>query len=103
MALRFIEERGIRAVHMGNDEVNHWWRARTAATVEQATAGDDGVSLTAECDWHDGYVVVIPVSGGEVTAEVDDAPAEAEVREEFGRHWAYVALDTGRHEVQISG
>ncbi len=102
-ALRFIEEQGIRAVHMGNDEVNRWWRARTAATIEQAGTGDEGLSFTAECDWHDGYVVVIPVGGGEVTVEVDGAPAEAELRDEFGGRWVYIALPTGRHEVRVTG
>ncbi len=101
-ALRFIEEQGIRAVHMGNDEVNRWWRARTAATLKQGATDEGGITCTAECAWEDGYVVVLPVGEGEATAEVDGAAVAPEVREEFGRRWACIPLESGRHEVRLS-
>ena len=101
-ALRYLSEKGIRAVHMGNDAVNYWWRARTAATIEQASAGEAGVCFVAECAWEDGYVILIPIGDGQPKAEVDGAAAQAEVRQEFGRRWAYVALPSGRHQVRVT-
>ncbi|MCD6360856.1 MAG: hypothetical protein J7M38_08310 [Armatimonadetes bacterium] len=100
--LRYTAERGIRVVHMGNDEVNFWWRARTAARMEDVRADEEGVEFTAECDWPSGFVVSVPVSSEAVSARVDDEPAEAEVRHEHGRGWARIALSGGRHELAVT-
>ncbi len=99
--LRYIDQRGMRAVHMGNDEVNFWWRARTAATIEDARADGDALAFTASCDWDEGYIVTVPVDAEAVEVTVDGEPAEVEVRSEYGRPWACVPLTTGRHEVTV--
>ncbi len=51
--LRYIGEIGIVAVHMGNDELNHWWRARSAAIIEETA---EGAQVT--CDWPAGCILV---------------------------------------------
>jgi len=101
-ALRYIVDRGIRAVHMGNDEVNFWWRARSKARISDAQGDEAGLEFTAECDWDGGYVVIAPVEGPGVAATVDGEPTGAELCHEYGRWWARIALERGRHDVTLS-
>ena len=51
--LRTIDEMNLTVVHMGNDELNNWWRARSAVTVEETAEG-----ATATCDWPTGCILV---------------------------------------------
>ena len=52
-ALRYANEQELKVVHMGNDELNEWWRARSAARIEDT---EDG--LRVDCDWPSGCIVV---------------------------------------------
>ena len=56
---RYSQELDLTLVHMGNDEVNHWWRARSAARIEET---DDGPSVT--CDWPAGCILVTRAEDG---------------------------------------
>jgi len=99
--LAYLAERGIRAVHMGNDGVSFWWRARSAAAIEDARCEADGVSFSARCEW-DGYVVTVPLPGEQASAEVDGEPAWMQVRHEYGRWWGYIPLQSGAHRVRVN-
>ncbi len=100
-ALRYIDERGIRAVHMSNAEITFWWRARSAATISHAREEAASVSFAIECDWDTGYVATVPVPCEAMSATINGEHAQAEVRHEYGRWWAHVALAGGSHEVVV--
>ena len=88
---------------MGNDRLNHWWRARTAARLEDVSREGRRLELTAECGWDDGFVLVVPIRDGSPAARVDDATAEVDVRYEHGGRWARIVVPGGRHRVIVDG
>lgn len=100
-ALAYIARQGIRAVHMGNDRVNFWWRARAAGRLGEVVRDENDVSLVAECNWDEGYVLVLPVEAAQASATVDGEPAATELHHEYGRWWAWVAVPAGRHKVRV--
>jgi len=51
--LRYTRELGLDVVHMGNDELNDWWRARSATRIEQTARGP-----RADCPWPGGCIVM---------------------------------------------
>jgi hypothetical protein len=115
--LRQIEERGLRAHHMGNDALYRWWEARSRSCVNGWEAMTSGIRFQAHCVATRGMVVQIPVpesSRGhsenhteplrttvEQGASVDGQSASAEIRFEFGRTWLWLVVPEGEHEVEV--
>ncbi|MBI3945672.1 MAG: hypothetical protein HY321_07125 [Armatimonadetes bacterium] len=100
--LRYLEARRYRAVHMGNDEVWRWWEARSRGRITDARADEDGVSCTASCDYPGGFTLRVPCGErAPKAATCDGAPAALLAREEFGQHWAEVALPAGEHQLEL--
>lgn len=54
--LRYTQELGLRVLHMGNDELNHWWRARSAARIEEDA--DGRARVVSDRPWPAGYVIL---------------------------------------------
>jgi len=101
--LRLLEERGLRARHMGNDELFDWWSARSNARVERVTW--DGSAATAEVASDYAAGVVLKVALGTRTAgavTIDGAPDPAfRTEARFGRHWVLAAVPRGRWRVRF--
>jgi len=53
-------EQNVLPVLMGPDQLCRWWRARSAAAIRTARLVGGHVSLEAECDYDDGFVLKIP-------------------------------------------
>jgi hypothetical protein len=101
--LRLIEERGVKAAHMGNDALYDWWEARSRSLVAEWETQESGVRFETRCASPSGMVAQIPVGGaGEVMARVNGTPATAQIREEFGQRWLWLAVPEGEHQVQVS-
>lgn len=99
---RYLEERGLVACAMGNDELARWWLARGEAGVSAVVASDAGVTFEARCDYPGGFVVKLCVPDtASVRCDVSGVAAEATLRRERGRSWAYVALPPGRSTVRL--
>ena len=96
--LRHLRERGVKAVHMGNDEVALWWFARSATRIQNVRRDGKGIGLTVDTPWKHGCVVAMDVAGE--VSEVQGALSWL-VREEFGRRRLYVACPQGQAEVQV--
>lgn len=97
---RYLAERGLGAVFMGNDELAVWWLERAQATVSDAVRRDDGsLTFSAWCGHRDGYVVRLCHPAAEVT--VDGLPIEAARRRELGADWLYIPLSPGVHGVIV--
>ena len=102
--LRYIEYRGARVLHMGNDAVCAWWRARSRSGVDQVEVRDDGMRFRCRCEYPSGMIVKVP-AWSEVAwvAMCDRKPAGYTMRNEFGRAWLYVVVPSGTHSVEVSG
>jgi hypothetical protein len=98
--LRWLEERGVVARHMGNDELARWWFARSQATLTDTTVARDATTFTVTCDWPDGCVVQVPCRGEPAGV---DPPGVCEYRvrtEPWGR-WLDVSCPAGTHQVTV--
>jgi hypothetical protein len=99
-ALRYIEKKGIIAVHKGNDGLWDWWDKRSRSRISDVMIDEDSVSFTAHCEYEDGMIVKVPVESP-VSATCDGQQVEYEVRQDFGRNWVYVIVPEGIHVVNI--
>jgi len=106
-ALAHIEHLGIRALHMGTDELCEWWHARDASSIVRTERGDRQITVEARTDWPTGCVAQMLAPGdadasqGEVSVEVNGEAAEAVVREQHGARWLYLALPPGRSVASV--
>jgi len=101
--LRYLEEKGVTACTMGNDELARWWLARGEARVCNVGVHDREVSFEAQCDYPGGFVVKLCLGDvGECECTVSGVSAYSKVIAEFGRHWAYIPLPPGRSEVRVT-
>jgi hypothetical protein len=98
--LAALAEQGVVALHMGNDELTHWWLARSDTRL---TAAEEGGVLhcEVECPWASGCVLQLYWPAEGVTVTVDGEPAEGLLREEWGGRWLYVAVPAGSHRVEL--
>ena len=101
--LRYIDERGIIAVHKGNDGLWEWWDARSRAQIADVTVSEDTVSFTASCEYDEGMIVKVPLNTPVANVTCDGQNATYQNRVEFGRNWVCVVVPEGTHKVVISG
>jgi hypothetical protein len=102
-ALRYLAERGIAALHMGNDGLWAWWSARSAARLSEVVLDGGTLRFVCSCPYDGGTIVKVPLgeAGPAHGATCDGRPARLEEREEFGQTWAFVMLPAGEHRVQL--
>lgn len=101
--LRYLDERRIAAVHLGNDALWRWWDARHRSTIGDAVREDGRLRCAVDCAAPGGLIVKLPAPGrGEVAAELDGKPVAARVREELGRPWAHVVVPQGAHRLGVT-
>jgi hypothetical protein len=100
--LRYIDYKGAHVLHMANNRVADWWRARSRASVTDVAVGESSIGLTCDCPWADGLIVKTLLRGRTVTGlRCDGVPATHEVRREFGGDWLYVVIPSGQHRVEV--
>jgi len=108
--LRYIESKGIVAVHKGNDGLWEWWDKRSRSQItdivihEETADGQSVLSFTTHCEYDDGMIVKVPMGSAEpeLPAMCDGQNADYSIREDFGRKWLYVIVPGGAHEVKIT-
>lgn len=89
-------------LHMGNDQLCRWWNARTLSHVHITSEEDGETRMVAECPHESGMIVKLALSTARnVYAACDGQEAVSMVKWEFGRHWLFVIVPQGRHEVTI--
>ncbi len=108
-ALRYIESKGIIAVHKGNDGLWKWWDARSRSQITDITVEEKGVSFTTHCASDEGMIVKVPIESvdsvgarGSCRVECDEGHATYQIRNEFGRDWVYVIVPAGSHRIKVS-
>jgi hypothetical protein len=99
--LRYLEERRLAAVHLGNDALWRWWDARHRSTLQDVVRETDSLRCTVDCAAAEGLVVQLPLpTAGDVAVMIDGQPVPVTVREEFGRALAHVVVPSGHHALR---
>jgi len=100
--LDYMEKKKIRPLHMGNDALCAWWRARSRITIRDVVVDDSALTFSYTCDHPTGWIAKIPVgrhSG--LAARVSGADTSFLTESRFGRNWMLVALPKGQHSVAL--
>jgi hypothetical protein len=101
--LRYLAERNLDAVHLGNDALWRWWDARHRSSIDAALADGQAIRFRARCAFPDGMIVKIPVEQpalGEVLVDGEAVPHVVKTRAD--RYWAYAIVPAGEHEVVVA-
>ncbi|HJN16005.1 MAG TPA: hypothetical protein QGH10_10960, partial [Armatimonadota bacterium] len=99
--LRWLDERGVRARHMGNDELAEWWLERSRARVGKVETSDEHVSFTVECAWEGGCVITVPVERDVAGINISAGDAMSVIRDEPWGRWLWVACPSGQTSVRV--
>jgi hypothetical protein len=103
-ALRYLDERQIRALHMGNDELYHWWRARSQAHVSATTVERDALSFEVQCEYAAGVIVKVPLGSRAVQSVTTNGVCDSSAfkcEQRFGQNWLLVAVPCGKSSVKV--
>jgi hypothetical protein len=99
--LRYLKARKIRALHVGNDELYRWWKARSEAQVTEPRASASEIALQATCDYPSGMVIKIPLGRRRAErATMNGKRARCINEEKFGQNWGMVVV-RGKGEVRV--
>ncbi len=99
--LRYLKARKIRALHVGNDELYRWWKARSEAQVTEPRASASEIALQATCDYPSGMVIKIPLGRRRAArATVNGKRAKCVNEQKFGQNWGLVVV-RGKGEVRV--
>jgi len=102
-ALEYMRARGIRALHMGVDEMCLWWHARAASGIEDVTVDQGVTTIRTRTDYPGGCIVQLHAPGdAALTVRVNGRPAVHTTRQQHGARWLYVAVPSGEATVRIS-
>lgn len=105
--LRYMESKGVIAVHKGNDGLWEWWDKRSRSQITDVTIADGqtNISFTACCEYEDGMIVKIPIGSTKLGSPptCDGQDANYKIRKDLGRDWLYVIVPEGTHKVEVTG
>jgi hypothetical protein len=103
--LRYLDERQIRALHLGNDALYDWWKARSESQVSGVTAEGERLTFKVQCGYAAGVIVKVPLgahTAESVTVEgVTNVPC-LKNESRFGQNWALVVVPAGEHVVTLN-
>ncbi len=101
--LAYIEKRGIKAVHKGNDGLWEWWSKRSISKIMDAVIDENVITFNALCEYKDGMVVKIPINCSDISTPpmVDEKPTAFRICKDFGIYWIYVVVPEGFHNARI--
>jgi hypothetical protein len=101
--LRYIAAQGAHILHMANDQVAAWWRARSRTRLDIHHADDDHVAFSTACPYAAGMIARLWLGQRLVeTVECDGQSVPYHFRREFGGLWLYVVLPGGVHRTDIA-
>lgn len=100
-ALAHIDRLGLKALHMGTDELCLWWHARDASRIEWVERSNDAVTISVHAEGKHGCVVQMLAPKGEVTVDPPLSNGGMVIREHGGTRWLYVAMPPGDSTVTI--
>ncbi|MGQ9607820.1 MAG: hypothetical protein ACUVWN_00830 [bacterium] len=103
-ALAYIEKKGIKAVHKGNDGLWEWWSKRSLSQIKDVKIDENCIAFKAICEYKEGMVVKVPINCLDIPSPptVDENPAVFRICKEFGINWIYIVTPEGHHNVSIA-
>ena len=103
-ALRYLQARNIRALHLGCDEVYAWWKARSDTRLSPVTVEGNTLSFEVQSDSARGVAVRLPL-GRRAAKSLrlgGAAPPSPPATERYlGQNWALVAVPQGKTRVTL--
>ena len=101
--LRYIEEKGIIAVHKGNDGIWEWWDKRSKSRIYDVIIDKNTISFKAHCEYEEGMIVKLPLNldNKDIKVMCDGKLINYKIRNDFGKDWLYMIIPVGNHEVNI--
>jgi hypothetical protein len=102
--LRYIKAKNICALHVGNDDLYHWWKARSATRVRAAAVEGNNLRFEVKSNYKDGVIIKVPL--GTRTAKsitINGVPSASGLKNErrFGRNWALAVVPAGTNRVKL--
>ncbi len=99
--LRYVSERGWRAVYLGCDALWEWWDARRRSWADLVTTTSACAQYRTWCAGEQGMIVKIPAARRVLSVSVDGAATGWVEREHGGLPYALVVCPAGEHEVSV--
>ncbi|MCX7599567.1 MAG: hypothetical protein N2512_11990 [Armatimonadetes bacterium] len=99
--VRYLREGQHRAVFMGCDALWAWWDARARSNVHTLGTGENSLRLLAQCAYHDGMVVKVPVARKVVQVRVQGKTVSPAMQEHFGLRWLFIPCPAGESEIVV--
>ncbi len=103
--LRYIKNKGIVAVHRGNDGVWAWWQKRSQSNVSDIIIDENGsISFNVDCRYEEGMIVKVPLDSDDlrVIPTCDGKITGFKIRKDFGKIWLFIIVPMGEHIISIS-
>jgi hypothetical protein len=101
--LRYIESKGIIAVHKGNDGLWEWWDKRSKSSVSNIEIKAGTVCFDTNCEYDEGMIVRVPIGSdrSDFSPTCDGQKASYKVRSDFGKNWLFVIVSKGKHKIEV--
>ncbi|HGJ64496.1 TPA: hypothetical protein ENS27_03805 [bacterium] len=101
--LRYIDSKGIVAVHKGNDGIWEWWHKRSKSSVYDIEIKGETISFSVNCEYDEGMIVRVPIESDEADFSpiCDGKKASYKIRRDFGKDWLFVIVPKGKHRVEL--
>ena len=102
--LRYLRERKITALHMGNDELYRWWKARSDTRLGDTLVEGNSLSFEVESSYAAGSIVNIPLGRQTATSvSINSTHVSTGFKNEqiFGQNWALIAVPSGNAQVRL--
>lgn len=99
--LEYLAQRGIVALHMGQDELTRWWLARSGSCVAEVERTEEGLECEVTTTWPGGCVLQLRWESETAAATVEGEVRPGLIRDESAGRWLYVSLPAGKKRVTI--
>lgn len=100
--LRYIDYREANVLHMANNQVAEWWKARRESTLFNLSMSPTTIEFAARTSWPDGMIVKLQIGSAMIRqVRCDRREIAYVIREEFGGTWLYLPLTQGEHQIQV--
>lgn len=101
--LRYLDERGLRPLHCGNDELCRWWRARSAVRARDVRTAESELTFAYACDYPRGWIAKVALEDRTVgSVTVDGKGVRYKVESRFGHDWLMAVMPTGSGAARIT-
>lgn len=102
--LRYIRAKNLRALHMGNDELYRWWKARSESRVTDVIVEGNELNCVVESA-HDAGVIVKFALGRRTAkaATIHGVSGALSFTNEqrFGQNWVLIAMPSGKNRMKV--